>query len=140
MDHRWDDPIDETPLQSLPSDPKPSYHDEIFEEVDEDASDGFLDDSDAIEFDDRSKWGPTTIGTTTSTEQVTNVGTEHDADAAEQAILAEIGVTESKGMRTSGGASGSGKKDPSCPYLHYFTKGDTGYTCFIEKYNIPKGV
>lgn len=141
MDHQWDDHMNETPLQSIPPDPKPSNHDEFFEEVEEDASDGFLDDSNATESDDRSEWGPTE--TTTSTEPTTSAGAEQDTDATaevEQAILAEIGVTESRGNRTSGGASSSGKKEPSCAYLHYFTKGDAGYARFVDKYDIPEGV
>lgn len=141
MDYKWDDPINDTPLQSLSPEQRPCNTEEFIEDVEDDASDGFLDDSDTTESDDCSEWGSSR--TTRSTKPTTSVGTEQDADVADevaQAILAEIGVVESWEGRTSGGASSSRKKDPSYPYLNYFTKGDAGYTKFVEKYDIPEGV
>lgn len=68
MDFDFEKPVDETPLQSIPPNPNPPGSDEPIDiEEDEDVSDGFLDDNDATKFDDRSKWGPSTTGTTTST-------------------------------------------------------------------------
>lgn len=144
MDYDFSEPLDERPLQSVPPNPEPLVEEPIDVGEEEEVSDGFLEDSDATESEDRSERGPSTTATTTSTEHATSIGSEQDADAAEeveQAILAEIGVARSDDSNPSDKASGSGKKKvPSCPYLHYFTNGEAGYNKFLEKYDIPEGV